>query len=324
MTARDHGGDLDAAMTAYGGAPGDWLDLSTGINRRPWPAPAIDPQTLRTLPHARDTCALVRAAKTAYRAAEGAACLPLAGAQAAIQLVPRIRAAGHVRILGPTYNEHAASFRAAGWQVEDVREPSALAGADAAVVVNPNNPDGRAIAPEALIALADRIPLLIVDESFGDVAPTLSLCPHLGQPGLIVLRSFGKFYGLAGLRLGFVVGAPADLEALEALAGPWPVSGPALALGTRGLADRDWAAAMRAQLDLDAGRLDALAATAGWSPTGGTDLFRLYDVGDAAAVQAALAHAQIWTRRFAWHANWLRLGLPGPEAEWQQVARALR
>lgn len=320
---RDHGGDLDRAIAEFGGARHDWLDLSTGINRRPWPAPPIARAMLGALPHARDIEALAGAAKAAYGASEIAACLPLAGAQAAIQLVPRIRASGHVRILGPTYNEHAAAFRIAGWHVEQVTELSALHGADAAVVVNPNNPTGRAIPPRELHALADRIPLVIIDESFGDVAPSLSLCPDLGRPGLIVLRSFGKFYGLAGLRLGFALGARADLDALAALAGPWQVSGPALAIGTRALADRDWAVAMRAQLASDARRLDALAAGAGWKLEGGTNLFRLYDVGDGRVGQAAFAGVHIWTRRFPRRARWLRLGLPGPEAEWERVACAL-
>ncbi len=246
--------------------------------------------------------------------------LPVAGAQAAIQLLPRLAPPGCVAILSPTYNEHAAAFRAAGWQVEDTSDIAALAGADAAVVVNPNNPDGRRHTPGDLTALAARVGLLIVDESFADPTPDLSLCPTLGRPGLIVLRSLGKFTGLAGLRLGFALGAPSDIARLAELAGPWAVSGPALALGAAALADTAWTQATRARLAADARRLDALAP---WPLAGGTALFRTYDTPDAAAAQDHLARARIWSRIFPWSTRWLRLGLPGEPTEWDRLAAAL-
>ena len=317
---RDHGGDLGAAIRRHGGAEADWIDLSTGINRSPWPAPPLAPGLLHRLPRAEDFAAAEAAALGAYGAAPGAACLALAGAQAAIQLLPRLVPPGRAAILAPTYNEHAAAFRAAGWQVEETSDPAALAGAAAAVVVNPNNPDGRRHAPAALAALAETVGLLVVDESFADPTPELSLCPHLGRPGLLVLRSLGKFYGLAGLRLGFALGAPADIARLAELAGPWAVSGPALALGAAALADAAWAEATRARLATEAHRLDALVP---WPLVGGTALFRTYDTPDAPAAQARLARARIWTRAFPWSPRWLRLGLPGTEPERTRLAAAL-
>ncbi len=322
---RDHGGNLDAAVAEFGGDPAGWIDLSTGINRRPYPLPALPPEVWTALP--------TRAAMTALRRAVGehygcaAPVVALAGAQAAIQMIPLLPGPGPgpkgslARVLGPTYNEHAAALRAAGWQVEEVTDAAHLPGADLAVVVNPNNPDGQRHAPEALLALVDRVGRLVVDESFGDVAPELSMLPHAGRPGLLVLRSFGKFWGLAGVRLGFAFGDAADCAALASMAGPWPVTGAAIAIGRAAYGDIGWAQATRARLAAEAGRLDARALAAGWRPEGGCDLFRLYRTPDAAKAQALLARAHIWSRIFPWHGEWLRLGLPGDEEEWQRLER---
>jgi cobalamin biosynthetic protein CobC len=198
-----------------------------------------------------------------------------------------------------------------------------LAGADLAVVVNPNNPDGRQHDPAKLLALLSRVKRLVVDESFADATPAVSLASETGGAGLLVLRSFGKFYGLAGLRLGFVLGSADDIAALDAMAGPWPISGAAIEIGRKALLDREWAAATCARLETEMLRLDGLAKATGWKLIGGTRLFRLYDVGAAAVVQERLAHARIWSRIFRDKPNWLRLGIPGDETEWTRLAGAL-
>jgi cobalamin biosynthetic protein CobC len=279
---RDHGGNLDAARATYGGA--DWIDLSTGINRVPWPVPEIPARAWADLPTRADCQRLETATRTAWGVSGQV--VPLAGASQAIQLIPQVSPPGRARVLAPTYNEHAAALRSAGWQVREVSEPEALAGADLAVVVNPNNPDGRRFAPQVLLQLGRDVGQLVVDESFADPTPELSLAGQSHQPGLWVLRSFGKFYGLAGLRLGFVLAAEAQAEALRALAGPWPVSGPAIEIGARALADLDWRRASAARLAQDAARLDALSP---WPLQGGTALFRLYQSPDAQLAQAQLA-----------------------------------
>jgi cobalamin biosynthesis protein CobC len=317
----DHGGNLDVAQARFGGRLEDWIDLSTGINRRPYPVPTLALRHWSALPSRSDIDALHDAARQAY--ATTASVLAVAGAQAAIQLLPRLAPPGRARILAPTYNEFAPVLAGAGWQVEIVGEFEALAGADLAVVVNPNNPDGRQRDPAKLLALLPRVKRLVVDESFADAAPALSLAAAAGRAGLLVLRSFGKFYGLAGLRLGFVLGSAEDIAALEAVAGPWPISGAAIEIGRNALLDRDWADATRARLEIEARRLDGMARTAGWNPVGGTSLFRLYDVGDAAALQERLARARIWSRVFKEQPNWLRLGLPGGETEWTRLAETL-
>lgn len=320
-SGRDHGGNLDQAMATYGA--GDWIDLSTGINRRPWPMPDLPATAWRNLPTRAAQDSLIAQARASWGLSDAAEGVALAGAQAAIQLVPRLRPKGTAAVLGPTYNEHAACLLAEGWQLRSSADLDGLRGADLAIVVNPNNPDGRSFDPATLLELAAGVGLLVVDESFGDVTPEQSLLPHLGQDNLLVLRSFGKFYGLAGMRLGFAFGARADTATLARMSGPWPVSGPAIEIGRSALADATWAVAMRAQLIADSNLADDLARKAGWQMAGGTTLFRLYETRCATKSQARLARHHIWSRIFPWSETLLRLGLPGPEWEWERLEVAL-
>lgn len=316
---RDHGGNIDRAMQRFGGT--NWIDLSTGINRVAYPVPPLQPEDWTMLPTRSAKQALLAVAAQTYRST--APILATAGAQAAIQMIPLISPRGNARVLGPTYNEHAASLRAAGWQVVQVNQLDDLAGADLAVVVNPNNPDGRFYPPADLLKLVGQVGRLVVDESFADAQPQLSTAPNAGMPGLLVLRSFGKFYGLAGVRLGFVLGHAADIVALEELSGPWPVNGAALRIGTAALADAAWSKATILRLRAEVDQMDALATAASWQLVGGCELFRTYDTPNAESAQERLAKAQIWTRIFPYSNRWLRLGLPGSPAEWARLAAAM-
>jgi len=318
---REHGGNLDLAVQRFGGRVEDWIDLSTGINRQPYPVGEIEPRHWTALPSRADIDTLLAAARQAY--ATEAPILAVAGAQAAIQLLPRLKPAGHARVLAPTYNEYAGVLSAAGWDVAEVSTLDALAGADLAVVVNPNNPDGQRHDKAELLALLPRVGRLVIDESFADAVPELSLAGQAGRAGLLILRSFGKFYGLVCLRLGFVLGGEADIAALSAMTGPWPVSGAAIAIGWRALRDRAWAEATGRRLEGECLRLDAAAGSLGWQLVGGTPLFRLYDAGDAIAAQEKLARGRIWSRIFAQQPGWLRLGLAGDEREWSRLIEAL-
>lgn len=309
----DHGGGIDAAAARWGGARADWLDLSTGINPVPYPVPAFAGDVWTALPDAGASRRAEAAARAFWKVPDGAAVLAVPGASAAIARLPALRAPGVVAIPGPTYNEHARAFAAEGWQV------AAGGPARARVVVHPNNPDGRVWSADAALTGLAEGGLLVIDESFGDVVPEASLIALATRPGLVVLKSFGKFWGLAGLRLGFAIGDPGLIAGLAQALGPWPVSGPALALAARALTDAAWAEASRTRLAADAARLDALV---GWPVVGGTDLFRLYEVGDARRMQDRLARARIWTRAFPYSDCWLRLGLPGPEG-WSRLEAAL-
>ncbi len=306
---RDHGGALDAAIAGYGGQRADWIDLSTGINPAPYPVGDISGAAWTALPDHDATQRLIGAARHFWNVPDGAEILPVHGASAAIARIPTLMPPGQVRIDAPTYNEHAAAFGAAGWKV----------GADAAtarVIVHPDNPTGA-----LWDGTRDAHRLLVIDESFCDVAPDRTHVALANRSGVLVLKSFGKFWGLAGLRLGFVIGDPALIDRLRDSHGPWGVSGPALEIGTRALADHDWADRTRTGLQQEAGRLDTLMTARGAALRGGTTLFRLYDVGDAASWRDRLARQRILIRIFPFSRRLIRLGLPAP-GQWHRLEAA--
>lgn len=309
--ARDHGGGLDAAIAIYGGQRDGWLDLSTGINPVPYAIPPLSAQDWTALPDSTAFSTLEVAARSFWQVPEGAAILPAPGASALIARLPALAHPGQVRITSPTYNEHAAAFQANGWRVSDTSP------AQARVLVHPNNPDGRVWTAGDADA-----PLTIIDESFCDVIPQASLIALSDQPGRIILKSFGKFWGLAGLRLGFAIAHPDTIDRLADMIGPWAVSGPALRIGAAALQDHAWATATRARLAKDTERMDTLITAQGAQVAGGTPLFRLYEVPDAKALQAQLARHHIWTRIFPYSATLIRLGLPAPEG-WARLGAAL-
>lgn len=322
-----HGGRLDAARRLYPNAPQPWIDLSTGINPRPYRLPPIAPEAWTRLPDDDAFAALEATARAAYRMPDEAALVAGSGVQAFIQLLPRIFPAGRVGVLDFTYAEHAACWKAAGAQTIIVDALSDLAAFDAAVIVNPNNPDGRLVSPDELAPLARdmtrRGKLLILDESFMDFTPEESASSLTAMEGVVVLRSFGKAYGLAGLRLGFALCAPARAAALRAAIGPWAVSGPALAIGAQALADTGWRDVAAAACAADAARLDALLAGAGFELIGGVSLYRLFRHACAADWFARLCENGVLTRAFPERPEWLRFGLPADEAAWERLTAAL-
>jgi len=308
--ARDHGGGLDAAIARYGGARADWIDLSTGINPVPYPVGGIGAQAWTALPDTEAMHRLLDAARSFWNVPRGADIIAAHGASALIARLPSVFAGDTATIPAPTYNEHAAAFRAQGWSVQE------HGAAAVTTVVHPNNPDGR------MWRAADIDGPTVIDESFCDVAPDQSLVTETTGGGVVVLKSFGKFWGLAGLRLGFAIGQPDTLAPLRDLMGPWSVSGPALDIGARALADQAWTEETRGRLAADADRLDALLTGAGAQVVGGTTLFRLYEVDDAVRWQDHLARHHVWSRIFPYSKTWVRLGLPHPD-RWAQVADAV-
>ena len=319
-----HGGAIDAARLVFADAPLPWIDLSTGINPHPYPVGALAAEAWTRLPNAAPLAALEAVAALRYGCPPSLQAVAAPGTQAIIHRLPGLLPGRDVRLLGSTYGEYARVFAASGAAARVVAALDDLAGADVAVVVNPNNPDGRRVEPAALKALASRVGALIVDEAFMDaLAPGQSLVPLLPSGRTLVLRSFGKFYGLAGLRLGFALAPPALASALRESLGPWAVSGPALEIGTRALADTPWLDRSRARLVAAAARLDDVLGHAGLALIGGTPLFRLVRHAQAPAVFEALARAGLLTRPFAGEPAWLRFGLPGCEAAWIRLERAL-
>jgi len=312
MPERDHGGGLDAAISRYGGNREGWLDLSTGINPQPYDVPHVPMNVWTALPDRAAAQALIDAVRHFWSVPDTLSICAVPGASAAIAHIPLLAPCGRVTIPGPTYNEHAASFAANGWQVTQEAGPT-----QASVHVHPNNPDGRLWCPTDLSG-----DLRVVDESFCDVMPDASLI-HVTDPDkTLILKSFGKFWGLAGLRLGFVIGPHHLTTRLTEMLGPWPVSGPAQHIGTAALRDQAWADTTRQRLARDAKRLDHMITGAGADLVGGTTLFRLYKVDNAAAWQSKLARHHIWSRIFPYNGKWLRLGLP-PANGWDVLKAAL-
>jgi cobalamin biosynthetic protein CobC len=320
-----HGGDLGAARAMFPGAPEPFVDLSTGINPYPYPIPPLAPDLFTRLPEAAALDALAAVAAQAYGAPSAAHVVPAPGTQILLSMVAALVPPGRAAVLGPTYAEHVRAAARGGHRVAEVGDVGHLRDVDLAVVVNPNNPDGRMVPRAALLACATVLPgLLVVDEAFMDVAAAgQSLAPDVGGGNLVVLRSFGKFFGLAGLRLGFALAGPAIAARLRAGLGPWAVAGPALAIGAAALQDQAWAATTRARLAQAALRLDQVLRGAGLEVAGGTALFRLARTPAAAALFQHLGRAGILVRCFAEQPAWLRFGLPAREPDWQRLAAAL-
>jgi cobalamin biosynthesis protein CobC len=323
-----HGGALEVARQLAPGAPEPWIDLSTGINPHAYPLPDLGLEAWSRLPEGGALARVEAAAALRYGVAAGNV-VAGPGSQALIQALPRILPHGAVGALGPTYSGFASAFVAAGGRVLEAKRLEDMEALDVAIVVNPNNPDGRVTSRAALLDLhahlARHAGALVVDEAFADFdGEGESLAPMLPTNGAVVLRSFGKAYGLAGLRLGFALATPDIVAPLRAALGPWPVSGPAIAIGAQALADSDWLEEMRARLGGDAARLDALLLGAGWRIIGGTRLFRLAAHADARAAFERLLVAGILTRPFADVQDWLRFAIPGDENAWSRLAKALR
>ena len=317
----DHGGDLAAVRARFPQAPQPWIDLSTGINPHPYPVGILPDECFARLPEPARLRDLEAAAARAY-GADPRDVVAAPGAQALINLLPRLLPGARVGVLGPTYEEHAASWRRAGREVRVCASPEEFTGCDIGVIVNPNNPTGRIVSRENLLALAQRLPI-VVDESFADFSPQASIADAAADAGAIVLRSFGKTYGLAGLRLGFAI-APRDIaEAARAEFGPWPVSGAAIEIGCRALCDDRWFREAHDKAAASAARLDQLLTEAGCTIAGGTRLFRLVAHEGAQGMADLLARAGIHVRRFSYRPDWLRFGLPRDDA-WTRLKQALR
>ena len=325
----EHGGKLNEAVAHYGIAREQWIDLSTGINPQSYPAPVLSADAWHRLPEQCD--ALVAAACTYYGAPQ---MLPVAGTQAAIQALPQLRLRDHgkasVVVSAPSYAEHAHRWAQAGHAMQEVTydQLAAVAGqCDVMVICNPNNPTGARVPAADLLqwaqAQAARGGWLVVDEAFGDTSPELSVAGHTGkQAGLIVLRSVGKFFGLAGVRLGFVAAQQQLLDALQDCLGPWAVSGPAQEIGTAALRDTAWQTSMRAHLLHQGQRLHDLLARYGIKASGSA-LYQWWPETEAVDFHKAMAQQGIWVRLFTRGAGGIRLGLPPDEAAWVRLEQAL-
>jgi cobalamin biosynthetic protein CobC len=322
-----HGGNLDSARKRFPGAPEPWIDLSTGINPVPFPIPELPAEVWSRLPTHSEEEALLAVAATRYRVRNPEMIVAAPGTQALIQLLPRLITRSDVAILGPTYGEHEACWTRQGHRVSVVGDLDQANRAETVIVVNPDNPTGRIISVSALHAVASALAkkngLLVVDEAFIDVLPeTANIASEL-PPATIVLRSIGKAYGLAGLRLGFAIAEVTLASRIRAELGPWAVSGPALRIGKAALDDADWLAGATVRLESNRQRLDAMLEAAGFAILGGTPLFRLVRHREAMKIAESLGRNGILVRVFPGEPQWLRFGLPGDEQAWARLSATL-
>ncbi|MDJ0511829.1 MAG: threonine-phosphate decarboxylase CobD [Methyloceanibacter sp.] len=324
-----HGGDLGAARSLFPNAPEPIVDLSTGVNPHPYPIVATSAEDFARLPEPAALSQVSALASDFYGAPSAENIVVAPGSQILVALMADLIPKGRAAILGPTYAEHARVVALAGHEVRTVATPAELNDAALAVVVNPNNPDGCLTPRDDLKSIAERSRahggLLIVDEAFMDVGPEgETLCGCVEEAPIAALRSFGKFFGLAGLRLSFAVTNRDFAARLRARLGPWPVSGPALAIGTVALQDSDWIDSTRSMLRVNAERLKSLLQGAGLTLVGMTDLFCLVTSSFAQEAFMKLGEAGIVVRRFDENQQILRFGLPGKETEWRRLNDALQ
>jgi len=312
-----HGGQLARAREVFGDSGEPWIDLSTGINPHPWPdveRVAID---WARLP---DTDALsdLEAAAAAYFGADPACVLALPGTEIGLRLLGE-RLPGPVHYRWPSYRTHAEMAPDAA-----AVAPEALDAFEGTLILaNPNNPDGR-VTPVAALRAQIAQGWLVVDEAFADTDPRQSLAGEVGPDRrLIVLRSFGKFFGLAGVRLGFLIAPPPLIAELRTRIGAWPVSAAAIAIGSAAYRDTAWIAETRARLAKEAAALDRVLTARGIMPTGDCPLFRLIETDDARALFQRFARRSILTRPFDYEPHWLRIGLPADADALERLDAAL-
>jgi cobalamin biosynthesis protein CobC len=323
-----HGGDLAAARRLFPNAPEPFIDLSTGINPNPYPLPRLSADVFAHLPDPDSLASLTALAARVFGAPSAAHVVVAPGTQILLPLLANLVRPGRAAVLTPSYGEFIRAAVLAGHQVTEVHELAAIGDAQLVFVANPNNPDGRLFARNDLIDLAKslraRSRLLVVDEAFVDVGPAgASVAPEVTVGNVVVLRSFGKFFGLGGLRLGFALAAPEIAARLAAMLGPWAVSGPALTIGAKALADATWIKKTRGRLAKSAAKLDGVLTDAGLNVIGGTNLFRLVRTDVASELFRHLGRAGILVRRFPERSDWLRFGLPANDKAWRRLQIAL-
>jgi cobalamin biosynthesis protein CobC len=325
----DHGGALDRAIQTYGGKPEEWLDLSTGINPISYKLPPLPPSLWARLPDERLVKETIESARVYYGVPEAAGGVIGPGSQSLIQIYPTLLPSGVAEVLTPTYEEHAANLIRLGWQVEAVQDFKNLdERTSVTVAVNPNNPDGKRISISEIervaTILAKRGGFLVVDEAFSDTEEGTTSAHLAGMDGLLILKSFGKFFGLAGIRLGFAFGPETLTDRLKAMLGPWAVAGTSLEIARKAYGDAEGVVELKSRIAESRQSLSEVLRENGIKEVGGTQLFALVELPEAERVYEGLAHQHILTRRFAHSPNWLRIGLAAHEVEYWRLSKALQ
>lgn len=318
-----HGGRLEQAKAHFGTADGPWLDLSTGINPHCWLGVAAMPIDWRSLPDVQ-ALAILEATAAHHFGVDPAHICAVPGTEIGLRMLGDCLPGPAVHVV-PSYRTHK----------EMVPDSRPIAASDATtisgstiILANPNNPDGRAVPArqmaDALRRIAATSGWLVIDEAFADATPQISLASEIrdDQP-LVIFRSFGKFFGLAGVRLGFVLGPRPVIARFRTKLGSWPLSAAAIAIGTAAYRDESWIEGMRKALPIHASALDQMLTHHGFKVIGTCPLFRLIEVQDAHKVFERLARRAILTRPFDLDPNWLRIGLPDSDEALGRLDAAL-
>ena len=319
-----HGGNLDHEIAEYGGKFSEWLDLSTGINLDPYPYVNVSHNSFHCLPYESKLNDLKRAAAVYYDIPSDMGILPTAGVQQGIQCVPYLGKTGVAKILSPTYSEYEIVLKNLGWKVVKVQNLVDLSNADLALLVNPNNPDGRVAEKKEILELTPYAKEIIIDESFADLRPENSIVSSISDNDIIVFKSLGKFFGLPGIRLGFVIAKKSKIRVLKKFTGPWNISGPALEVGVRALSDQSWINSTKLRLAEGSERIKRLVShSEKLKVIGSTGFFILVETHDAKNARVHFAERKIWTRVFDYSDKWMRIGIPGDEKSWRKLEDAL-
>lgn len=306
----EHGGNIDKAINIYGGKKNEWIDLSTGISPDSYPVPLILPSDWRELPTIGEVQKLELIIQSQLNTSSQVAVSP--GSQIAIHLLPSLMKKKNVTILNPTYEDYSFSFKNAGYRVRFCENFEKLSESEIVVIVNPNNPDGKVYDVKKLLTLSKNVKILIVDESFNEASKAKSITSYITKEtdNIIVIKSFGKFYGLAGLRLGFIFSGEKIIYKFKNLLGNWPISKVSIKIASQALQDKKWKIKNQKNLIKTVKSLDEIMKNINLDFAGGTNLFRLYFTENASILQKLLAQKYIWSRIFSYSKNWLRLGIP--------------
>ena len=258
ITLPPHGGNIPWASKQFAIPENQWIDLSTGISPWHYPISTLSPRYFQQLPYA--TTQLYQAAANYYGCpAEYLRAVP--GSQYAIEQLPTLFAPQKIALPTWGYSEHQKAWQAQGSEIIHYTNHSELLqllnqqAIPYALIIRPNNPSAAFFTIEQVkqveVLLQQKYPnkhLLILDEAFIDLYPQASFIRHPPGPRTVVLRSVGKFFGLAGIRLGFVCAQPALLQRLQAKLGQWLINGPSVGIGQQLFQDKPWAQQQRLRI----------------------------------------------------------------------------
>lgn len=245
----EHGGDIEGAAAHFGIPLAEWIDLSTGMNPEPYPVEALAVEVFHKLPYQSQS--FIESSARYYGSEQFVA---VAGSQAAIQWLPQLLADLPVLLPSVGYRDHYEYWHQrhsvdfydsldASVAAEEISDRLSQNSRQHLLVINPNNPSGIQFSIQQIIEWSGMLSgraFVIVDEAFIDTCVGESLLNLKLPNNIVVLRSFGKFFGLAGIRLGYVFANDSLLARFRQCLTCWQINGPAQAVAIKALSDEVW------------------------------------------------------------------------------------